>query len=111
MIAEAEKEQILGFVKRGNYHAALNIALSSLNTSRSNSDQIGVNEKLLIIREIVKTLVAECGDNGESRQDQIGSGLCAICGAREDEASLLFGANGAICRSCADKAHSYFSRR
>ena len=62
---ESYKQEVHGFVDRGNYHAAINVALSGLNACRRSRDQAGVERCLALIREVVETLAEECG----SRQD------------------------------------------
>ena len=50
MDIEADETRIQEFVEHGNYHAALNIALSSLNECRRSCYQEGVNVFLQIAR-------------------------------------------------------------
>lgn len=52
----AETERVWKFVQRGNYHAALNIALSGLNECRRGDDQAGVDSFLSLIEGVVTTL-------------------------------------------------------
>lgn len=61
MNIEAEAEKVRGFVDKGNYHAAYNIALSSLNACRRNNDQAGTDQFIDIIRAVVDSLAAEFG--------------------------------------------------
>jgi len=61
MDIEAEIDRIQAFVDKGNYHAAINIALSCLNENRRNNDQAGINKFIVIIQGIVDTLVKEFG--------------------------------------------------
>ena len=65
MDIERETERVAEFVRRGNYHAAYNIALSGLNACRHEDDQAGVDRFIAIIREIVDELANEFGS--ESR--------------------------------------------
>ena len=58
---EAEADRVAEFVRRGNYHAAYNIALSGLNACRRDQDQAGIDRFLGIIREIIASLEAEYG--------------------------------------------------
>lgn len=58
---ENEAERVRDFIARGNYHAALNIALSALNACRREGDRDGVESYIGLIREVVDSLVAECG--------------------------------------------------
>ena len=63
MDLETEKPRIRQFVADGNYHAALNIALSCLNECRRNENQPGVDEFLGIIRGITDTLAEAFGSD------------------------------------------------
>jgi hypothetical protein len=54
-------ERINTFIQKGNYHAAINIALSGLNACRKESDQAGIDEFLDVIKGIAKTLAEEFG--------------------------------------------------
>lgn len=64
MDIEAEVLRINDFVDRGNYHAAINIAISAVNECRRNSDQSGVDKFLAVIKSIVKTMTDEFGSQG-----------------------------------------------
>ena len=64
MNIEAEIKHIQDFVDKGNYHAAINIALSALNECRRNKDQTGVDRFIDIIRGIVQTLASQFGSQG-----------------------------------------------
>ena len=57
----AYTDKIQGFVEEGNYHAALNIALSGLNECRRNGDQVCVDKFVGIIKDIALTLELEFG--------------------------------------------------
>lgn len=59
--AFADVDRIQGFVESGNYHAAINIALSGLNECRRNHDQAGIDEFLDIIKDITQKLAREFG--------------------------------------------------
>ena len=61
---ESESGRIRRFVDQGNYHAAINIALSALNECRRNNDQAGVDAFISIIKGIVQTLTEEFGSKG-----------------------------------------------
>jgi hypothetical protein len=61
MDIEVEAKNVRGFVDKGNYHAAYNIALSGLNACRRNNDQAGVDRFIDIIRAVVDALAAEFG--------------------------------------------------
>ena len=58
---ESEKIRIQEFVDRGNYHAAMNIAISTMNECRRNDHQSGVDEFLAIIQSIAQTMENEFG--------------------------------------------------
>jgi hypothetical protein len=60
---ESERETIQGFVDKGNYHAAYNIALSALNECRRNNNQSGVDVFLDVITGIVETMTKEFGSH------------------------------------------------
>ena len=61
MEASLVENDIQEFVDKGNYHAALNIALSALNECRRNNNQAGVDKFLDVIKSIVQTLTEEFG--------------------------------------------------
>lgn len=61
MDLEAQAEMIQGFVDKGNFHAAYNLALSALNECRRRQDQAGIDRFLQVIQRIVDTLAAEFG--------------------------------------------------
>ena len=61
MNIESYKEEVQGFVDRGNYHAAINIALSGLNECRSNNDQTGIDQCLGVISGVIQHLAEEFG--------------------------------------------------
>jgi hypothetical protein len=61
MDIDSHVNKVQKFVLGGNYHAALNIALSGLNECRRNDDQAGVDNFLGIIEGIAKTLAHEFG--------------------------------------------------
>jgi hypothetical protein len=63
MEIKSETEKIMEFVAKGNYHAALNLALSGMNECRRNGDQAGVDHFLGVIREITDALVHEFGSD------------------------------------------------
>ena len=54
-------ERINTFIQKGNYHAAINIALSGLNACRKENNQDGIDAFLDIIKGIIKTLAEEFG--------------------------------------------------
>ena len=55
------REEVLGFVDKGNYHAAINVALSGMNQCRKEHDQKGVDQCLHIIEDVIRKLVQEYG--------------------------------------------------
>ena len=61
MNIESYQEEVQGFVSRGNYHAAINIALSGLNECRRNTDQAGVDRCLGVIKSVIQALAEEFG--------------------------------------------------
>ncbi|MCK4707454.1 MAG: hypothetical protein KAQ67_01325 [Gammaproteobacteria bacterium] len=61
MNIDSERDRIQIFVDKGNYHAAINIALSALNECRRNNDQKGVDLFLEVIRGIVRNLSDQFG--------------------------------------------------
>ena len=61
MNIEAYREKVRGFAARGNYHAALNVALSALHECRRSNDQGAVDQCIGIIREVVDTLAGVYG--------------------------------------------------
>jgi hypothetical protein len=65
MNIESETKIIHEFVDKGNYHAAMNIAISALNESRRNNDQAGVDTFLDIIKGIASTMEAEFGSRSK----------------------------------------------
>jgi hypothetical protein len=68
MDIDSQARQIEEFVQGGNYHAALNIALSGVNECRRNDDQAGVDTFLGIIEGITSTLVREYGSQDYPRR-------------------------------------------
>jgi len=63
MDISSETGRIQQFVTDGNYHAAINIALSCLNECRRNDNQAGADECLGIIKAITETLAVEFGSD------------------------------------------------
>jgi hypothetical protein len=58
---ESEAKEINAFVAKGNYHAAINIAISNMNECRRESDQAGVDYFLDMIKAIANTMADEFG--------------------------------------------------
>lgn len=56
-------DRITTFIDRGNYHAAINIALSGLNACRKENDQACIDEFLDIAKGIIQTLAEEFGSD------------------------------------------------
>ncbi len=61
MNIKSQTKKIQGFVDKGNYHAAYNIALSGLNACRRDNDQAGIDLFIDIIKGIVDSLAKEFG--------------------------------------------------
>ena len=61
MNIESYKDEVRGFVSRGNYHAAINVALSGLNECSRNGDQAGIDQCLGVIRDVIQHLAEEFG--------------------------------------------------
>ncbi|MBE9568037.1 MAG: hypothetical protein IMF14_05025 [Proteobacteria bacterium] len=61
MDIKAEKENIQTHIDKGNYHAAINLAISAMNECRREKDQAGVDEFLDFIKGIVDTMADEFG--------------------------------------------------
>jgi hypothetical protein len=58
---DAEEAEVQSHVDKGNYHAAINIAISAMNDCRRHSDQPGVDRFLAVIQGIVDTMKGEFG--------------------------------------------------
>lgn len=63
MNPEAEIPRINAFVEKGNYHAALNIALSCMNDGYRSDNQVQVDQFLGIIRTIYDSLADKFGSD------------------------------------------------
>ena len=61
MNSETDTDRIQSFVEDGNFHAAINIAISGMNECRRNDDQDGVDKFLRIINDISLTMAREFG--------------------------------------------------
>ena len=61
MNIESYKDEVRGFVSRGNYHAAINVAISGLNECRRNGDHAGIDQCLSVIRAVIQHLAEEFG--------------------------------------------------
>ena len=61
MDIKSEILRVQGFVDKGNYHAAINIAISALNECRRIEDQASVDNIIDVIKGIVNTMGDEFG--------------------------------------------------
>lgn len=61
MDIQAETERIQSFVARGNYHAAINLAISAMNEGRRNEDQACIDTFLRMVNDISITMIHEFG--------------------------------------------------
>ena len=61
MDIQAEKQSINSHLEKGNYHAAINLAISAMNECRRNKDQAGVDEFIDFIKGIVDRMADEFG--------------------------------------------------
>lgn len=66
MKKDSYTDQIDDQVSRGNFHAAINIALSGLNECRRNGDQEGVDNFILVIKGIAEKLEQEFGSSNSA---------------------------------------------
>lgn len=69
MDIQAEIDRAHSFMERGNYHAAVNLAISALNECRRSDDQLCVDTFLRLINEIAITMTREFGS--QARIDEI----------------------------------------
>jgi len=56
MDIQSEVARVQGFIDKGNYHAAINIALSAMNECRRIDDQAGIDTFINMIKDIANTL-------------------------------------------------------
>lgn len=61
MDIELASKNIQTFVDIGNYHAAINTAISAMNACRKENDQAGIDHFLGVIKSIVNTMAEEFG--------------------------------------------------
>ena len=61
MDIKSEIKSIQEFVVKGNYHAAMNIAISALNEGRRNKDQAAIDTFLNVISGIADTMTKKFG--------------------------------------------------
>ena len=66
MDLQAETTRINEFVDKGNYHAAINIALSAMNKCRRNHDQHGTDHFIDLIKQITDKIAEEFGSKKTS---------------------------------------------
>jgi hypothetical protein len=64
MDIQSETTRIQEFINKGNYHAAINLAISAMNACRHEEDQAGVDHFLELIKDIVDTMAREFGGKG-----------------------------------------------
>ena len=60
---DAEQHNIQQHLDKGNYHAAINLAISAMNACRKNEDQHGVDIFIQLMRTIIDTLANEFSSN------------------------------------------------
>jgi hypothetical protein len=65
MDIEAEQARIQEFVDKGNFHAALNIAVSAMNDCRRQNDQAGVDIFIDVIKGVVQVMDEAFGTNNQ----------------------------------------------
>ncbi len=61
MDIKTESSVIQDFADKGNYHAAMNIAISALNACRRDNNQFGTDVFLGIIKGIAETMTDDFG--------------------------------------------------
>ena len=61
MNIESEKQRIQEFVDKGNYHAAINLAISAMNECRKDNDQAGIDCFINMIKGIANTMGEKFG--------------------------------------------------
>ena len=61
MDIDSKKADIQLHVDKGNYHAAVNVAISALNECRRDNDQTGVDVFLDVLRDVVQAMKDEFG--------------------------------------------------
>ena len=61
MDIDSEKDKINFHIVKGNYHAAINLAISALNECRRNNDQSSIDTFLDILSDIVQIMTDEFG--------------------------------------------------
>ena len=61
MNIQSEVARVQGFIDKGNYHAAINIALSAMNECRRTDDRPGIDTFIEMIKGIANTLAEKFG--------------------------------------------------
>ena len=61
MDIESEKNRIESFIDKGNYHAAINLAISALNECRRENDQAGVDIFIKVSRHVIDKMAEKFG--------------------------------------------------
>jgi len=64
MNTEEYTDKIDRFIEIGNFHAAVNVAISGMNAGRKVNDQVCIDKFLGIIDNISKTMAKEFGSKG-----------------------------------------------
>ncbi len=63
MDIESETNRIQEFVDKGNYHAAINLAISAMNECRRNDSQAGTDHFIAMIKSIADTIAEKFGSH------------------------------------------------
>lgn len=61
MDSNTEIDRVQEFVDKGNYHAAINIAISAMNDCRKHENQQGIDTFIEIMRGIINTMAGKFG--------------------------------------------------
>ena len=61
MDIESETKFIQEFIDKGNYHAAINTAISAMNACRKENNQTDVDHFINVMRGVVDTMAEEFG--------------------------------------------------
>ena len=70
MDIEAEEKTIREFIDKGNYHAAMNLAISAVNECRKQNNQPGIDYFIELIGEIADTMAKKFGSRGKARRGE-----------------------------------------
>lgn len=68
MDIQAYKNEVQSHVDRGNFHAAINIAISGVNECRREHDQTGIDTCLDTCRQVIHQFAAEFGSSDYLKQ-------------------------------------------